>query len=142
MKIRLLLADAAQADSSNGKVNALGLGWTTIPTPTPGFSLVMFLDIDWDETNQQHKLKCELLTDDGVAVHVPTPLGDQPVVFEAFAEAGRPPGTTHGTPLRMPLALTVGPGFPLPPGRYEWRVTVEGFDDATAVEGFTVVPQH
>ena len=51
MKISLFLADAAQADTQSGKVNALGLGWRQCQTPTPPFTLVLFLDIDWNETN-------------------------------------------------------------------------------------------
>ena len=70
MKISLLLADAAQADAQSGKVNALGLGWRQCQTRTPAFALVLFLDIDWDETNKEHRLKCQLLTTDGDPVMV------------------------------------------------------------------------
>jgi|SRR5271166_6113629 len=94
MKISLFLADAAQADAQSGKVNALGLGWRQCQTPTPAFALVLFLDIDWDETNKQHRLKCQLLTTDGEPVTVPGPQGPQRILFEAAAEAGRPPGPT------------------------------------------------
>jgi hypothetical protein len=96
VRVSLLLADSAQADQS-GKVHALGLGWTTTTTPLPPFALVIFLDIDWDETNQPHNLRCELLSEDGEPVRVPGPFGQQPIVVEAQAEAGRPPGAIHGT---------------------------------------------
>ena len=139
MKISLLLADAAQADAQSGKVNALGLGWRQCQTPTPAFALVVFLDIDWDETNKQHRLKCQLLTTDGDPVTVPGPQGPQRIMFEASAEAGRPPGAIHGTAVRMPLTLNIPPGIPLEPGVYEWRVEVEGFEMATAVEPFMVI---
>lgn len=139
MKISLLLADAAQADAQSGKVNALGLGWRQCQTPTPAFALVMFLDIDWDETNKQHKLKCQLLTTDGEPVTVMGPQGPQRIVFEAAAEAGRPPGAIHGTSVRMPLTLNIPAGISLDPGIYEWRVEVDGFERATAVEPFVVI---
>ena len=143
MKISLLLADAAQADAQSGKVNALGLGWRQCQTPTPAFALVLFLDIDWDETNKQHKLTCQLLTTDGEPVVVTGPPGAQRISFEAAAEAGRPPGAIHGTSVRMPLTLNIPPGMPLEAGIYEWRVEVEGFEHATAVEAFVVVgPSH
>ena len=143
MKITLFLADAAQADAQSGKVNALGLGWRQCQTPTPAFALVLFLDIDWDETNKQHKLKCQLLTTDGKPVVVTGPQGAQRISFEAAAEAGRPPGAIHGTSVRMPLTLNIPAGMPLEPGIYEWRVEVEGFPQATAVEAFVVVgPAH
>jgi hypothetical protein len=139
MKISLLLADAAQADAQSGKVNALGLGWRQCQTPTPAFSLVLFLDIDWDETNKKHKLKCQLLTTDGDPVIVTGPQGPQRILFEAAAEAGRPVGSIHGTSVRMPLTLNIPAGIPLEPGIYEWRVEVEDFEKATAVEAFVVV---
>ena len=140
MRISLFLADAAQADPQSGKIHALGLGWRQCQTPTPAFSLVLFLDIDWDETNKQHKLKCQLLTTDGKPVTVPGPFGPQPILFEAAAEAGRPPGAIHGASIRMPLTVNISAGIPLDPGLYEWRVEVEGYAKATAVESFLVVP--
>src|ERR1700744_6574010 len=116
MKTTLLLPDAAQAVSQSVKVNALGLGWRQCKTPTPAFALVLFLDIDWDETNKQHRLKCQLLTTDGDLVVVAGAQGPQPILFEANAEAGRPPGAIHGTSLRMPLTLNIPAGIPLDPG--------------------------
>jgi hypothetical protein len=139
MKISLFLADAAHADAQSGKVHALGLGWRQCQTPTPPFALVVFLDIDWDETNKQHKLTCQLLTTDGEPVVVMGAHGAQPISFEAAAEAGRPPGSIHGTSVRMPLTVNIPAGIPLEPGLYEWRVEVEGFEQATAVEAFVVL---
>lgn len=98
----------------------------------------MFLDIDWDETNTPHKLKCQLLTTDGKPVTVPGPQGPQRISFEAAAEAGRLPGAIHGTSVRMPLTLNIPGGIPLDPGIYEWRVEVEGYEEATTVEAFIV----
>ncbi|PJE05812.1 hypothetical protein [Mycobacterium sp.] len=140
MKVSLFLADAAQADVQSGKVHTLGLGWRQCQTPTPPFALVMFLDIDWDETNKQHKLTCQLLDTDGQPVVVPGPQGPQRILFEAAAEAGRLPGAIHGTAVRMPLTLNIPAGIPLEPGIYEWRVEVDGYEQATAVEAFIVSP--
>jgi hypothetical protein len=136
VKINLFLADAAQADPS-GKVSALGLGWNRCSTPTPSFSLVILLDISWAESNHPHKLKIQLLTTDGGAVEVPGPDGPQPVQFDAVAEVGRPAGLPKGTSLRLPITLGIST-LDLAPGSYEWRVTPEGFEDATAVESFLV----
>lgn len=138
IRVSLFLSDAAQADAQSGKVHALGLGWRQCQTPTPPFALVLFLDIDWDETNKQHQLKCQLLTADGDPVVVPGPHGPQRILFEAAAEAGRAPGAIHGTSVRMPLTLNIPAGIPLEPGIYEWRVEVEGYERATAVEAFIV----
>lgn len=112
MRVSLFLSDAAQADAQSGKVHALGLGWRQCQTPTPPFALVLFLDIDWDETNKQHQLKCQLLTADGDPVVVPGPHGPQRILFEAAAEAGRAPGAIHGTSVRMPLPSTFLREFP------------------------------
>jgi hypothetical protein len=98
--------------------------------------LVLFLDFDWDETNKRHRLKCQLLTTDGNPVMAPGPQGPQRIMFEAAAVAGRPTGAIHGTSVRMPLTLNIPAGIPLEPGIYEWRVEVEGFETATAVEPF------
>lgn len=48
----------------------------------PPFALVLFLDIDWDETNKQHQLKCQLLTADGDPVVVPGPHGPQRILLK------------------------------------------------------------
>lgn len=105
----------------------------------PPHALVVYLDIDWDETNKPHKLTCDLLTADGEPITVEGPLGSQPAHFEAHVEAGRPPGAIHGAPSRTPLAIAINAHTPLAPGRYEWRVAVEGFPAATAVESFQVL---
>jgi hypothetical protein len=39
----------------------------------------------------------------------------------------------------MPLTVNIPAGIPLEPGIYEWRVEVEGFEQATAVEAFVVL---
>lgn len=137
MRVSLLLADFAQADQQ-GKVHAIGLAWTNITTPLPPFAVVIIVDIGWDETNEPHRLTCELLDDDGRPVGVPGPVGMQPLRFEMQVEAGRPPRTLHGTAFRSALAVNVSGGVPLPPGRYQWRASVDGFDEATTTESFLV----
>lgn len=137
MRVSLFLADYAQSDDK-GKINAIGLAWTNILTPLPPFAVVLIIDIDWSETNQPHRVDCELLDDDGQAVTVQGPLGAQPLRFEMQVEAGRPPRTIHGTAFRSVMAVNVGGGMPLPAGRYQWRASVKGFDEATATESFLV----
>lgn len=139
MRAVVFLADAAQIDPS-GKVNALGLGWRSCPSPVPAFTLVIVLDIDWSETNTPHRLNIELLTQDGQPANVTGPFGPQPIRFAATAEAGRPAGAVHGTSVRMPFAVNIGTGLQLEPGMYEWRVSVEGFPDATATESLNIQP--
>ena len=135
MRAAVFLADAAQVDAS-GKVNALGLGWRSCPSPVPAFTIVIVLDIDWDETNTPHRLTIELLTQDGQPATATGPFGPQPIWFQATAEAGRAVGAVPGTSVRMPFAISIGAGLQLEPGLYQWRVSVEGFPDATATESF------
>ena len=137
MRISLFLADYAQADDK-GKIHAIGLTWVNVSTPLPPFAVVIVVDIDWSETNQPHQLTCELLNDDGQPVEVKGPVGEQPLRFGMRVEAGRPPGTSHGSVFRSASAINVAGGLPLPPGRYQWRATVDGYPDATATESFVV----
>ena len=50
---------------------------------------------------------------------------DQAVAFGGEFEVGRPPGLKPGTPLDFPVAVNSTP-LPLEPGRYEWRLTIDG----------------
>ena len=50
---------------------------------------------------------------------------DQVVAFGGEFEVGRPRGLKPGTPLDFPVAVNSTP-LPLEPGRYEWRLTIDG----------------
>jgi hypothetical protein len=127
MKVTIMLADAAEA--VNGKLYVLGGGWSmTGPEPAP-MALAIKIEVPWDQTNQQHLCRLELIDSDGEPVTTETPEGDQPVVFEAGFEIGRPAGLKPGTPLDLPLAVTVPP-LPLEAGgRSEWRLSIDGESD-------------
>ena len=62
MRAKLLLADAAKV--SEGKVDALGLGWSTTTSPTPPAAIIILLQFGWDETNTSRALVVELLDAD------------------------------------------------------------------------------
>lgn len=125
MEAHVLLADFAQSDNS-GKVNALGLGWSVTVTPTPHHAVVVALRVGWDEATEKHHLALCLLTADGnSAVEIPTPFGLQPLVVEIDVEVGRPPGLQRGSSIDHWLAVNIGAGLPLPPGRYEWRLQID-----------------
>lgn len=138
MEAHVLLADFAQSDSS-GKVNALGLGWSVTGIPTPHHAVVIILRVGWDETNIKHRLALRLLTADGLnAVEVPTPFGSQALTVEAEFEVGRPPGIAQGSSIDHSLAINVGPGLPLTPGRYEWRLHIDDREREEWRAAFTV----
>jgi hypothetical protein len=125
MDAQLLLADAAQT-SPDGKVHALGLGWSTTVTPLPPQAIIVLVKVPWDVTNVTHTAVIELLGSDGEAVLLPGPEGLQPLRIEADFETGRPPGLPRGTPIDLPLTFGVSPGMPLPPGRYVWQLSIDG----------------
>jgi len=139
MEAHVLLADAAQS-MPDGKVHALGLGWSNIPTPLPAHAVVIFIKVPWDQTNRQHSMNIELIDADGQAVTVPGPVGDQALKLEGQFEAGRPAGVEPGTPMDMALTFNLAQGLPLGPGRHTWVLTIneDTKDDWRA--SFTVRP--
>lgn len=135
MKVTMLLADAAQ--EAGGKLHILGGGWSLMgPEPSP-MAIALKFAVPWDQTNIAHRWMLELVEADGQVVMVETPVGTQPVQIGGEFEVGRPPGLVRGTPIDLPLAVSVGP-LPLSPGRYEWRLTVDDGTDEDWVLPFTV----
>ena len=61
----------------------------------------------------------------------------QVVAFGGEFEVGRPPGLKPGTPLDFPVAVNSTP-LPLEPGRYEWRLTIDGASREDWTLPFTV----
>lgn len=116
----LLLADAAQA--VDNKLYVIGGGWSTLNGPAPT-AVALVLKVPWDQTNETHNLKLELLDSDGHPVEIPTPVGDQSITLENAFEVGRPAGIAKGSTIDLSLAFTIGP-LPLVNGRYEWRLTI------------------
>ena len=129
MKGVLVLADSAQADP-NGRLHALGAGWTVTSTPTPPMGLLIFVDCPWDQTNTKHQLLVELLDTDGQLVSFQTDDHGNPdpaVRIESDFEVGRPPGTSKGSPIRQVLAINLTGGLPLTPGeKYEFHLSIDG----------------
>ena len=123
----MLLADFAQV--SDGKLTVVGGGWSlTGPEPAP-FGIAILIRVPWDQANQRHVMRLELLDADGIAVEMDAESGDgmEPIVFfdDVPFEVGRPAGLKPGTPLDFPVAINSGPLL-LDPGRYEWRLTIDG----------------
>ena len=126
MKVTMLLADSVQA--VGGKLYILGGGWS-VTGPPAQFGIAILIEIPWDQTNQKHPWKLELLESDGAAVLVQTPSGEQPLVFQGELEVGRPPGLKPGTPIAVPLAINLAPLALEPSSRYEWRLSIHGQTD-------------
>ena len=128
MKVTLLLADYAKV--ADGKLDVIGSGWSMMRAAGPfGFFVAALFQIPWDQTNEQHRFRLELLDADGHGV--PTADGDA-VRAEGEFEVGRPPGLRQGTPVDAPLVVPFGP-LVLDDGRYELRLTI---DDETKEDWF------
>ncbi|TML25759.1 MAG: hypothetical protein E6G26_13230, partial [Actinobacteria bacterium] len=88
MKVTLLIADFARVAS--GKLDVIGGGWSMMNAQGPfGFFVAALFQIPWDQTNQKHQFRLELLDADGQGV--PTPDGET-IRAEGEFEAGRPAG--------------------------------------------------
>ncbi|GAA3430963.1 hypothetical protein GCM10018954_005640 [Kutzneria kofuensis] len=138
MDLTILLADAAQV-SHDQKVSALGLGWTATQAPLPPHAVVVFFEIDWNETNQRVHTKIILVNADGHPVRQQTETGEQEIFAEGEMEFGRPPGLPAGTPITFPITFGIAPGIQLPSGRYEWRASVDGHEKTHWRRAFLVM---
>ena len=120
-----MLAD--HADVVGGKLYIHGGGWSiTGPAPIPS-AIAMDVKVPWDEREEEHDLRFDLVDTDGQPVLVPTPQGVQPLVIEGKLKLDGPfEGVKPGTPIDAPFAINLAP-IPLAPGsRYEWRLTING----------------
>ncbi|HET7689263.1 MAG TPA: hypothetical protein VFK41_02725 [Nocardioidaceae bacterium] len=125
MEATLLLANSAEEHANKGMVNALGLGWSVTGTPTPPISLVLMIQVPWDQTNIKHQVVIDLLDADGHPATVDG--GGSGIRIEGTFEAGRPAGSPHGVPIDTAMIVNLGPGMTLSAGAsYQWRVQIDG----------------
>jgi hypothetical protein len=100
----LILTD--YAESLNGKLYALGAGWSVLRFPELPqewrFTIGIGIDVGWDETNQRQTLDVVIQDPDGAE------LGED---LSMEIEAGRPPGLPPGQEQRMVVAFNVGASF-------------------------------
>src|SRR5204863_3850653 len=101
VKVTLLIADFARVAA--GKLDVIGGGWSMMNAQGPfGFFVAALFQIPWDQTNEKHQFRLELLDADGHGV--PTPDGET-IRAEGEFEAGRPAGLRPGTPVDAPLVV-------------------------------------
>jgi len=136
MHVDALLADAAE--SVQGKIYALGIGWNTIhvgsfPARHPRVSVVITVHVPYTQTNQMHRLKMHLETEDGD----PYPLGDGPPsgegqvpsnVLEVGGEfsVGRPAMLPPGDEQVVALAISIDGLTFEKPGMFSWVIKING----------------
>ena len=138
-KVTLMLAQFAKA-TTNGMLDVMGGGWTQVgPQPSPYF-LAGLVELPWDAAGIEHTARFDLLDDQGKPVTNEGPDGEQaPVYAEGQFHVAPAPGTRRGTPLTVPFAIPIG-AMQLPPGRFEWRLEVDGEAHEDWRLGFTVLP--
>ncbi|MQY28678.1 DUF6941 family protein [Nocardia aurantia] len=137
MKISVLLADSAQA-GTDGKVHALGIGWSTIGTPTAPMSVIVLSDLDDEDREEQYSFTVTLCDRDGAAYEFETETGKHSLSLNITLPAPPPNGVPGAR--RLAAVANLGPGLLLPPASYHWvaEVTGSGLRGSTM---FTVVPQ-
>jgi hypothetical protein len=126
MKTTLLLCDAAQ--EIGGKLYVLGGGWSIYHGSPVTMALAVKISVPWDGANVPHEFGARLVTQDGTDPLLPGPDGTtvaSRIEFQGRFEAGRPPGVVPGSDLDAPWVVNIA-GLPLPPGRYEWQVHIDG----------------
>jgi hypothetical protein len=130
----VLLCDYAEA--VNGKLYVMGGGWNVaFAAGQPmNAALAILVIVPWDQTNQKHELRVELVDDDGNQVAVQ----GQEVRFTGEFELGRPPGIKPGTSLNAPFAWNLQ-GLQLPHGSYQWKLWID--TEPVESRAFQVLPR-
>jgi len=128
MDVTMLLCDAAE--ESGGKLYVLGGGWSVIQVPNVpvNMALAIKMSVPWDQTNEPHSIRANLITEDGDPVRTPE---NVPVKAEGEIEVGRPVGMKRGTPVDAPFVLKFM-GIALDPGGYVWELEIDGEPRARA----------
>ncbi|WP_100462419.1 DUF6941 family protein [Mycobacteroides abscessus] len=138
MDLTFLLADAAQTDE-RGKISALGIGWTHIPTPTPPIALFAFADLEQHELPTEVIFRFALRNAAGESVVVPGQGS-----FSVEMKVAAPPNTDvarAGEPVRLPVSLQINAGIALDPGLYRFHAEItNGKQQVAEVRSFRVRP--
>jgi hypothetical protein len=125
MNATLFLADAAQV-SPDGKLHALGIGWSHTSSPITAPSAVAFiLHVPWDETNRRIKWTLDMFDADGKPVLAQTgPEQFRPIHAENEIEVGRPAGLKPGSSINVPFAANIAPQQLRPDSTYVWVLKI------------------
>ena len=108
MKVSVVLADKGNANSQEGTLNLLNVGWVQkqltqhAAAPgqliTPPHVVVAFFEVEHSLCNTPIELVLELLTEDGQPVSIPSPTGPQPVRVTSVTTVLSPAGAPIAAP--------------------------------------------
>lgn len=119
--VTMMLADSAQA--VKGKLYILGGGWSiTGPGPTT-FSIVLKIQVPWDQANQKHQMLLRMEDGDGRIVEIE----GKKMEFPGEFEVGKPTGVPAGIPIDLkPVVVNIRNAKLAPGSRYVWRLLLNG----------------
>lgn len=128
MWVDATLADAAE--SLNGKVYAIGMGWNSIsasafPVRHPRMALVVIIRVSYAECGDEHLLEIHLDDADGHRLGI-GPGGSD--LFGVVLAPDRSP--FEGDERVIPVAVTVDQVVFPSAGRYNWVVEIDGQERA------------
>jgi hypothetical protein len=137
MRLTVLLADFAKVEPG-GKVNALGLGWTSISTPTAPMAVVILADLTPEEQQESkiRVIRAVLCDASGKPVVLDSESGRQELAFES-AMAIKPVAAKRRRHGRLAVAGNIGPDIDLPEGEYRWEASITGSDARAYAEFIT-----
>jgi len=133
MQLSVHLADYAQV-LPDGKISAIGLGWATVPSPLPAFTVVAQLELSHEEAATHSELTIRLVDGSGSPVRI----AGKEMASGAHFELDPSSGPDPELPVAIPLCLTFSAGIVLSDGIYGWQVEVEGRGGVSTIKQFRV----
>jgi hypothetical protein len=135
VEIDAILCNHAEAVNNLLYIAGGGIDVTYVPQGSgPPYvcnvGLGLMVTVPWEQTNQQHTVEVELISEDGQAVQVPV-AADQtgPLHAKIAFNVGRPAGLSVGDNQHVCLATNL-PGLPMPAiGKYEFIIRIDGHDE-------------
>jgi hypothetical protein len=135
VQIDAILCNHAEAVNNllyiaGGGVNVGNVPPGVNPPYTVGLGIGIMVAVPWGQTNQQHRVDIELISEDGQPVQLlVAPETRRTLNISLAFNVGRPAGITVGDDQIVCLAANL-PALPMPAfGKYEFIVRIDGHDE-------------
>ncbi|MEV0592029.1 DUF6941 family protein [Nonomuraea cavernae] len=130
MEAFIVLCDAAQHDTTSGKINILGGDWSVKDARPTQTAVALFIRLSWEEAAEGRSFTLRLVDDMGTPIHVGQPGEERPVEYGGTVQLNESAvdidAVTKLVDVHNSFAVTV-PQFPLEHGRrYVWEVRTNG----------------